>query len=107
MNNYYELELEKVEKECQLYKYRAFLVFDQIHIQTKFEKWYFIPHENGCIKLMHSNCISAYENKYHKQFSRKMNYRQLVTYIHEHETAKYTNQTIRFTFTKTGAIKPI
>lgn len=99
-----ETVLKEVEKECRKYNYHAELRFDEIHIQTKFESWYFVPNENGIIKLMHGNTVGHVSEKFHKQFSRKMSYKDMIQYIHEHETAKYTNNVFVFTFTKTGGV---
>lgn len=100
-----EIELAKLKAECRKFGYKAFLRFGELHIRTRFEAWYFFPNDNGCIKLMHGNTIGPEPERYHKQFSRKMNYHQLVCYIHEHEEAKYAGKAVNFTFTKTGAYK--
>lgn len=102
-----EQELLKVQEECRQYGYQAFLQFGEIHIRTRFENWYFIPSvtHSGCIKLMHGNGFGKCSSRYHKQFSRKMDYHGLIIYIHEHENAKYCGEPTDFTFTKTGAFK--
>lgn len=97
--------LREVKQECKKYNYCAELRFNEIHIQTKFESWYFVPNECGIIKLMHGNTIGHISERFHKQFSRKMSYKDMVQYIHEHETSKYTNHVFTFTFTKTGGMK--
>lgn len=51
------------------------------------------------------NTIGHISERFHKQFSRKMSYKDMVQYIHEHETSKYTNHVFTFTFTKTGGMK--
>ena len=78
--------LREVKQECKKYNYCAELRFNEIHIQTKFESWYFVPNESGIIKLMHGNTIGHISERFHKQFSRKMSYKDMVQYIHEHET---------------------
>ena len=79
-NDFYETELKKVQKCCNKYGYHAFLRFDELHIRSKFESWYFIPNEFGGMKVMHWN-------------------------IHEHEEAKYKGVCIHFTFSKFGSRK--
>lgn len=102
--NFNETVLKEVKQECRKYNYHAELRFDEIHIRTKFESWYFVPNENGIIKLMHGNTVGHFPERFHTQFSRKMSYKDMVQYIHEHETAKYTNNVFVFTFTKTGGV---
>ena len=41
--NFEERELRKIQAECDRYGYHAFLQFDEIHIRTKGEEWYFVP----------------------------------------------------------------
>ena len=53
----------------------------------------------------YGNTIGHISERFHKQFSRKMSYKDMVQYIHEHETSKYTNHVFTFTFTKTGGMK--
>ena len=62
--------LREVKQECKKYNYCAELRFNEIHIQTKFESWYFVPNECGIIKLMHGNTIGHISERFHKQFSR-------------------------------------
>lgn len=100
-----EEEFRKVEKLCKKYGYRCYLRFDEIVIQSKCESWYFVPTENGFIRLMHGNSMGQNSNHYHKQFDRKLTYGEILTYINEHEKAKYIGKTMDFTFTKTGARK--
>ena len=45
--NFEERELRKIQAECDRYGYHAFLQFDEIHIRTKGEEWYFVPHSWG------------------------------------------------------------
>lgn len=97
--------LEEVKNECKSYGYDAFLRFNEIHIRTKFESWYFEFNEDGMIKLMHGNYYGKECMKWHKQFSRKITIPQLFIYIHEHETAKFSDTFVDFTFTKNGACK--
>lgn len=56
-------------------------------------------------KTLNGNTIGHISERFHKQFSRKMSYKDMVQYIHEHETSKYTNHVFTFTFTKTGGMK--
>lgn len=102
----YVEELEKVQAVCKQYGYRAYLQFNQIHIITKWEAWYFVPVELGTIKLMHGNSIGQVQRGYHRQFyGRKLSYEQLLTYVYEHESAKYMDKRMDFSFTKTGGMK--
>lgn len=96
---------QEIKNLCRQYGYKTFTRFDQIHIITRCEAWYFVPSENGIIKLMHGNSLGQIQNGYHKQFSRKMTYEEMFIYIHEHECSKYSLKKIDFTFTKTGAKK--
>ena len=78
MSNYRKFNeevLREVKQECKKYNYCAELRFNEIHIQTKFESWYFVPNECGIIKLMHGNTIGHISERFHKQFSRKMSYK--------------------------------
>lgn len=96
-------QLKFFQSECDKYGYKAFWVFDELHIRTRFEAWYCILYPNGCIKLMHSNTAGTNPYKgFHKQFTRHMDYRGIVQYIHEHETAKYEGAAVDFHFTKKG-----
>lgn len=99
----FEKELEKIKSLCDQYGYRCFVQVDQIHIVTQCEAWFFIPREDGVIKLMHGNSIGQIQNGYHKQFIRKMSYKNLFIYISEHQRGKYSDKKVeKFTFTKTG-----
>lgn len=100
-------EIDSISQECMRYGYRVFRRFNQLHIRTRFEAWYFIPKGNGCIQLMHGNGCGFEPQGWHKQFSRKMDYHGLIQYIHEHEIAKYCGKHVDFTFTKTGAYKKV
>lgn len=67
-------------------------------------KVFYLAQENfGCV--VYGNTIGHISERFHKQFSRKMSYKDMVQYIHEHETSKYTNHVFTFTFTKTGGMK--
>ena len=83
--NFEERELRKIQAECDRYGYHAFLQFDEIHIRTKGEEWYFVPANihGGMITLMHRS--SGIQDKYHRQFQRRLSYEQLIDYVHEHE----------------------
>lgn len=69
--NFEERELRKIQAECARYGYHAFLQFDEIHIRTKGEEWYFVPANihGGMITLMHRS--SGIQDKYHRQFQRR------------------------------------
>lgn len=76
------------------------------------ENLYIIWYEPGNNKIeeysldgKYGNTIGHISERFHKQFSRKMSYKDMVQYIHEHETSKYTNHVFTFTFTKTGGMK--
>lgn len=86
-----EKELNKIQTECSKYGYHAFLQFDQIHIRTKGEEWYFVPENirNGVITLMHRS--SGIQDKYHRQFQRRISYSDLIKYVHEHEQYRFTD----------------
>jgi len=99
-------EYTKVSRLCEKYKYNCFLRFNEIHIISKYEAWYLIPKENGVISLYHGNSIGQIQNGYHRQFSRKLTYEDILIYISEHENSKYKGKRTDFTFTKTGAWKP-
>lgn len=60
-NDFYETELKKVQKCCNKYGYHAFLRFDELHIRSKFESWYFIPNEFGGMKVMHWNGFNTFK----------------------------------------------
>lgn len=70
--NFEERELRKIQAECDRYGYHAFLQFDEIHIRTKGEEWYFVPANihGGMITLMHRS--SGIQDKYHRQFQRQL-----------------------------------
>ena len=99
----YDEELLKVQECCKKYGYKAFLRFDEIHIRTVYESWFFVPNTQGTMKLMHGNTMGLGCEHWHKQFVRAhMEYEDLIQYIHEHEAAKYKNAHIQFTFSKYG-----
>lgn len=98
-------EFRTVNTLCKFYGFNCSLRFNQIHITTNCEAWYFIPRKDGIIKLYHGNSIGQLQNGYHKQFSRKMNYAEVLVYIKEHRDAKFKGIRNGFTFTKTGARK--
>lgn len=87
--NFEERELRKIQAECDRYGYHAFLQFDEIHIRTKGEEWYFVPANihGGMITLMHRS--SGIQDKYHRQFQRRLSYEQLIDYVHEHEQYRF------------------
>lgn len=89
--NFTENELHKIQIECDKYNYHAFLQFDEIHIRTKGEEWYFVPEDtrNGVITLMHRS--HGIQDKYHRQFQRRISYRDLIEYVHEHELYRFTD----------------
>lgn len=98
--------LKEIRELCNQYGYRCYERFGEIHIITKFEAWFFVPRNDGLLKLMHGNTLGQCPNRYHKQFMRRMSYREMFIYIHEHEQSKYTqNVPDFFTFTKNGARK--
>ena len=89
--NFEERELRKIQAESDRYGYHAFLQFDEIHIRTKGEEWYFVPANihGGMITLMHRS--SGIQDKYHRQFQRRLSYEQLIDYVHEHEQYRFTD----------------
>lgn len=101
-----EAEYHKVKEACKKYGYHTYLRFDEIHINTRFESWYFVPQENGDVKLMHGNTIGIDPDGWHTQFCRNhMSYDDLIKYLYEHEQGKYTNWNLPFTFTKRGVLR--
>lgn len=109
MKNKFDIEEEfhKIETLCKKYDYKAFLRFEQVHIITKCEAWYFIPRENGLIKLMHGNSLGQYQTNYHRQFYRFMSYEDLLIYISEHEESKFKERLQSYSYTKTGGVVKI
>lgn len=102
----FEDVMKEVSSLCDRYGYTCFQRFDEIHIVTRCEAWYFVPRTDDIIKLMHGNQLGQKPNGYHKQFSRKMNYKELFVYITEHAQGKYSgSRPLQFSFTKTGAKK--
>ena len=93
--------VKEVKDECKKYGYEVYEVFDQIHIKTKYESWYFVP-TNGKVRLMHANKIGKKGAPYHEQLRTYIKPKDIVTYVHEHEDAKYTPKFVNFSFTKDG-----
>nr|WP_303181810.1 hypothetical protein [Lachnoclostridium phocaeense] len=94
-------EITKLEKLCNKYGYQVSVRFDTVYIRTLCESWYFeLPtlEETGMVKLYHGNSFGNVSERYHKQFTRKITMAQLVTYIHDHELAKYMGCTSVFTY---------
>ena len=82
-------------QECEKYSYNCFLRFGEIHIRTRFEAWFFLP-TKGKTTLMHSSCPGAANEQWHRQFTGFVTPEEIVTYVHEHEAAKYTTQFVNF-----------
>lgn len=62
--------------------------YGEIHIDSKFEKWYFIP-RMGKLKLMHLSSRLNKRGEYHEQFNKMITVEGLVNYIYRHTNSKY------------------
>lgn len=81
--------MDVLQTECDKYGYKCEDIFGTIYISSKFEHWSFKPYREGnYIKLMHQNPYGK-KIEWHKQFTEKLTYVQLVRYIYEHEHAKF------------------
>lgn len=99
--NYWEMldqqVFTQVIGECAKYGYSAYLRFGCIFVYTKFESWRIEVSNSNFFKIFHgSNCGHA-PQKYHYQFKGRLSVEELITYIHQHEVAKYTPQFVQFT----------
>lgn len=104
--DYLDRELEKVQELCKPYGFKAYLRFDELHIDTRREGWYFVPSQDNkeIIRLMHRNASYSMMNlrkeRYHKQFSRKISYEDLLEYISDHEKYRYEDSETVLLFSK-------
>lgn len=89
--------LHQVKTQCDLYGYHAYLCFNTIIINSRFESWKFEVTNSSLIKLYHGSGPGHAPERYHYQFSGRLTAEQLITYIHQHEIAKYTPEFVNFT----------
>lgn len=96
------MTIEDVKPYCDMYGYQTRDMFGQVHIKTKYERWYFESNDepNARVRLMHGNRIG---DGWHEQFRDDMSAEELIMYIHEHETAKFEHF-VGFHFGKTGGL---
>lgn len=89
----------EVKKYCIEKGYKCCYQHGFVNIKTRYEKWKFRLTE-GKVTLYHYNNVSRRKSKeyadYHKQMHRWITMQELVTYINEHERAKYMGEKIRF-----------
>lgn len=92
-----EQEVKKVQEICDRYGYQAYAAFDEIYIKTKYELWRFMPSQDNRepIRLMHQGILTNKKDPWHKQFSKKLTYQQLVQYVKEHEEYRYAPITFK------------
>lgn len=81
--------IDELKLLCDTYNYSIKEKYGLIYISTKYEKWYFTMTQTGMIRLYHQNGFKKQCSDYHKQFTRKMNLKSLVDYIHQHEIYRY------------------
>lgn len=94
------MTMEDIQPYCNNHGYSVSKIFNQIHIKTKYERWYFeeCDDPNCKVRLMHCNRMG---DGWHEQFRSHITAEKLVTYIHEHETGKFVRFT-NFHMGKTG-----
>lgn len=92
-NQLLEKSFEDAKKYCEKYGLRCELIFDEIHIYTNFEEFYFIPEMGEKINLMHRDGILG--SKFHQQFYKKISIYELVKYIDHHTKYKYNPQKLK------------
>ena len=92
-NEFLNDTFEKVKQHCDRYGLRCSLIFDQIHIYTRLEEFYFIPNPEGKVKLMHKDGILG--TTFHEQFNKKKSLSEIVYYINRHTEYKYNPQKLR------------
>lgn len=80
--------LNDVKPYCDIYGFKVNNIFGQVHISTKYEKWYFESNINpqAKIRLMHKN---RRDDRWHCQFRENVTPEELVLYLKEHEDSKY------------------
>lgn len=92
-----EQMMKVLQKECAKYGYECEEKFGNVYITSKYERWYFKPYvEGNYVKLMHQNSRPR-KYEWHKQFTKRLTYAQLVRYIYEHEHAKFYPEFIHVT----------
>lgn len=93
MTDEYVLKVfEEIKEHCDKYNLRCKLIFDEIHIYTLFEEFYFVPIEGHKTKLMHKNQIMYGNRKgpeYHEQFRWWITPEGIVDFIRRHSNYKY------------------
>lgn len=81
--------MKVLQIECAKYGYKCEKKFGIVYITSKYEGWSFKPYiEGNHVKLMHRN-NKGEKMEWHKQFTKKLTYKQLVQYIYEHEHSKF------------------
>lgn len=86
-NQFLEETYQKTERYCDKYGLKCSLVYDQIHIYTVYEDFYFIPDSSGMVRLMHRSGMLG--DKYHQQFYKKMSVYEVVRYVMNHTRFRY------------------
>lgn len=79
---------------------KVYKQFEQIHIVMHGDHFYFVPKlgNNSKIELMHKNKIRLNTRDiFHLQFRAHISVREIIIYVYEHATAKYTNRFCEFT----------
>lgn len=89
------INVNQVKRLCKELGYNVEEKFGDVYISTRFEKWRFCP-EGSKTKLFHKGKISRGDD-YHGEFTAHITAEQLVTYIKEHEIAKYSPKKTSFT----------
>lgn len=94
------MNFENIKNECKKYGFEAVDLFGDVVIKTKFEQWKFTP-TNGKTTLYHKGCIGKNNrhtgNEYHIEFKEYINLENLIRYMYEHESSKYTKYGKPFT----------
>lgn len=87
---------DRTKAACEKYQYKCTRVFDEIHIKTFYEEWFFVPAAEK-IRLMHAGVYGRSGATYHEQFRKEITPEEIVRYVHKHELAKYTPKRVRVT----------
>lgn len=89
---------------CKEYGFQMECKFGIFYIKPHYEKWRFAPPGMGKTTLYHCPLRPYRKRKlerkrnYHIQFQEKIPMQGIIKYIYEHEQAKYTDETIDFSF---------
>lgn len=76
------------QKLCFQYGYSVYQMFNRLYIKTRYEQWY-IQKSNDWITLYHKNQNDCKKDSYHKQFCKKINDKDTIDYIHNHEIFRF------------------